>query len=172
MKREELPGHPRARMTSAPTPLEPLDRLTVANTGARIWAKRDDMQGLAFGGNKVRQLEYYFGAAQAEGADAVLITGAIQSNFCRLTAAFAARLGMECHIQLEERVPSNYPLYRDGGNVLLDRLMGATLHSFPAGEDEAGADRALEEIADGLRRLRPRPGAPAYGGIGVHPLRR
>ena len=168
-----LPDLPRCRMATAQTPLEPLDRLTAANTGARLWAKRDDMQGLAFGGNKVRQLEYYFGAARAAGADSVLITGAVQSNFCRLTAAYAARLGMECHIQLEERVPSNDPLYRESGNVLLDRLMGAVLHSYGAGEDEAGADRALEEIASGLRTegrtpyvIHLAPGHPPLGALG------
>ena len=164
---------PRCRLSQTATPLEPLDRLSVANTGARIWVKRDDMQGLAFGGNKVRQLEYYFGAAQAAGADTVLITGAVQSNFCRLTAAYAARLGMECHIQLEERVPSNDPLYRGSGNVLLDRLMGAHLHSYAAGEDETGADRALEQIAEDLRAkgrvpyvIHLAPGHPPLGALG------
>ncbi len=164
---------PRCRVATIETPLEPLDRLTSVNTGARLWAKRDDMQGLALGGNKVRQLEYYFGEAQAEGADTVLITGAVQSNFCRLTAAYAARLGMECHLQLEERVASNDPLYRTGGNVLLDRLMGAHLHSFSVGEDEEGADRALEDLADKLRDDGKNPyvihlsgGHPPLGALG------
>ena len=142
---------PRVRLVRGETPLERLDHLSRVNTGAMLWAKRDDMQGLAMGGNKVRQLEYYFGAAQAEGADTVLITGAVQSNFCRLTAAFAAKLGWECHIQQEERVATNDPLYRESGNVLLERMMGAHLHSYPYGEDEAGADANLETIADGLR---------------------
>lgn len=164
---------PRAGLAGAPTTLEPLDRLTASNTGARLWAKRDDLQGLAFGGNKVRQLDYYFGAALAEGADTVLITGAVQSNFCRLCAAFAAKLGLDCHLQLEERVPKNDPLYRDSGNVLIDKLLGATLHSYPAGEDEAGADANLETIADGLRAEGKKPyvihlaaGHPPLGALG------
>lgn len=172
-----MPGRlselPRCRLAGAETPLEPAYRLSAANTGARLWVKRDDMQGLAFGGNKVRQLEYYFGAAQAAGADTVLITGAVQSNFCRLTAAYAARLGMQCHIQLEERVPSNDPLYRDSGNVLIDRLLGAVLHRYDAGEDESGADRALGEIAIGLRAtgqvpyvIHLAPGHPPLGALG------
>lgn len=168
-----LPDLPRCRLAGAETPLEPADRLSAANTGARLWIKRDDMQGLAFGGNKVRQLEYYFGAAQESGADTVLITGAVQSNFCRLTAAYAARLGMECHIQLEERVASNDPLYRRSGNVLVDRLLGAVLHSYAAGEDEAGADSALEEIAADLRErgrvpyvIHLAPGHPPLGALG------
>ena len=168
-----LQALPRARLSHGPTPFEPLDRLTEANTGARIWAKRDDMQGLAFGGNKVRQLEYYFGQARAEGADTVLITGAVQSNFCRLTAAFAAKLGLECHLQLEERVATNDPLYRESGNVVVDRLLGAHLHSYASGEDEAGADAALETLADDLRNrgrkpyvIHLAPGHPPWGALG------
>lgn len=168
-----LADMPRCRVATVETPLEPMDRLSAANTGARLWVKRDDMQGLAFGGNKVRQLEYYFGAAQAAGADTVLITGAVQSNFCRLTAAYAARLGMECHLQLEERVASNDPLYRESGNVLLDRLMGAHLHSFAVGEDEDAADRALDDLAEDLTAKGRKPyvihlsgGHPPLGALG------
>lgn len=164
---------PRARLHRGVTPLEELAHLSQINTGARIWAKRDDLHGLAFGGNKVRQLEYYFGAAQADGADTVLITGAVQSNFCRLTAAYAAKLGMECHLQLEERVPSNDPLYRESGNVLLDRLMGAHLHPYASGEDEAGADSSLDDLAEQLRQKGRRPyvihlapGHPPLGALG------
>ena len=164
---------PRVRLATGTTPLERLDHLGRVNTGAALWAKRDDMQGLALGGNKVRQLEYYFGAAEAEGADTVLITGAVQSNFCRLTAAYAAKLGWECHIQHEERVPSNDPLYRESGNVLLERMMGAVLHSYPHGEDEAGADAQLDELANGLRArgrkpyvIHLAPGHPPLGALG------
>lgn len=167
-----LDSLPRAGL-SRETPLEPLANLSARNQGAPIWAKRDDVQGLAFGGNKVRQLDYYFGAALAEGADTVLITGAVQSNFCRLCAAFAAKLGMECHLQLEERVAKNDPFYRESGNVLIDRLLGAHLHSYPHGEDEAGADANLEAIADDLRAKGRKPyvihlaaGHPPLGALG------
>ncbi|MEM6933701.1 MAG: D-cysteine desulfhydrase family protein [Pseudomonadota bacterium] len=168
-----LDAFPTVDFGAEPTPLEPLDRLTLANAGARLWAKRDDMQGLALGGNKVRQLAFYFGAAKTEGADTVLITGAVQSNYCRLAAAYAAKLGMECHIQQEERVPKSDPLYKESGNVLLERLLGATLHSFPAGEDEEGADNKLEEIAADLRAvgkspyvIHLAPGHPPLGALG------
>jgi 1-aminocyclopropane-1-carboxylate deaminase/D-cysteine desulfhydrase-like pyridoxal-dependent ACC family enzyme len=66
-----------------------------AELGIDLWVKRDDCTGIGFGGNKVRQLEYYFGAAQVVAADTVLITGAIQSNFMRTAAAMARRLGLE-----------------------------------------------------------------------------
>ena len=87
----------------------------------------------------------------------MLITGAVQSNFVRTAAAMARRLGLDIHIQLEERVPDKGDLYRENGNVLLDRLFGATLHSYPEGEDEASADRAVGEIAEALRAEGRRP---------------
>lgn len=145
-----LAKFPRVSVTHSPTPLEPLSNLS-ADLGASIFVKRDDCTGFAFGGNKVRQLEFYIGAAIDEGADTVLITGAIQSNFVRTAAAMARRFGMECHIQLEERVDGAGDLYRTNGNVLLDRLLGATIHTFPVGEDESGADESIYRIADGLR---------------------
>ena len=158
--------------SSDPTPLEFLPNLTAAS-GANIYVKRDDSHALAFGGNKVRQLEYYFGAAQEAGADTVLITGAVQSNFCRLTAAFAAKLGMECHIQMEERVPKDDPIYRQSGNVLIEEMLGAHLHSYPHGEDEAGADARLEELAAECRKagrtpyvIHLAPGHPPLGALG------
>ncbi|MEM8698287.1 MAG: D-cysteine desulfhydrase family protein [Pseudomonadota bacterium] len=163
----------KAGLCPGPTPFERLCRLAKTNSGATLWAKRDDMQGLAFGGNKARQLEYYFGEALDQGADTILITGAVQSNFCRLANAFAAKLGMECHIQQEERVAKDDPLYRQSGNVLVERLLGAHVHSYPHGEDEAGADRRLEEIAAGLRArgskpyvIHLAPGHPPLGALG------
>jgi D-cysteine desulfhydrase/L-cysteate sulfo-lyase len=139
-----------------PTPLEPLPRLG-AELGVDLWVKRDDLTGIAFGGNKIRQLNFYIGQARAEGADTLLITGAVQSNFVRSTAAMAAALGMSCHVQLEERVKDVDALHRSNGNALLDQLFGARLHSYPQGEDEAGADAALQALADDLRARGARP---------------
>ncbi len=142
---------PRVHLGHAPTPIDEMANLARAFDGLTLYVKRDDCTGLAIGGNKVRQLEFYMGEAQAQGADTILITGARQSNFVRLAAAAARVLGMDCHIQLEERVPRDDPLYRESGNVLLDRLLGATLHTYPQGEDEAGADKQLETLADDLK---------------------
>lgn len=168
-----LDALPRAVLAPGPTPLERLANLERAISGPRLFAKRDDAQGLAFGGNKVRQLEFYFGEALAQSADTVLITGAVQSNFCRLCAAFAAKLGLECHVQLEERMAQNNPLYRASGNVLIERLLGAVLHSYPSGEDEAGADARLDQIAADLRAhgrspyvIHLAPGHPPLGALG------
>jgi len=145
-----LEEFPRVTFAHTPTPIEEMKNLSRRVGGARLFVKRDDCTGLAFGGNKVRQLEYYFGEALARSADTVLITGAVQSNFVRVAAAAARKSGLECHVQLEERVSDVDPIYRSSGNVLLDRLLGATISSYPEGEDEAGADRRLSEIADEL----------------------
>ena len=163
---------PRIRLGHAPTPLDAAPNLGTA-LGIELWVKRDDCTGLALGGNKVRQLEFYLGEARARGADTVLITGAVQSNFVRLAAAGARQLGMDIHIQLEERVDDAGALYRASGNVLLDRLLGATLHSFPAGEDERAADAALERLARSLAGSGRKPYVihlgvdhPPLGGLG------
>ena len=88
-----LSRFPRADlMGSQPTPLERLNRLS-DQLGIDLWLKRDDLSLLGFGGNKIRQLEFYLGDALDKGADTILITGAVQSNFVRSTAAAAARCG-------------------------------------------------------------------------------
>ncbi len=151
-----LDKFPRVRLGHAPTPLDPAPALG-GELGIELHIKRDDCTGLAFGGNKVRQLEFYVGAAVAEGADTLLITGAVQSNFVRLAAAAARTQGMDIHIQLEERVPDVDESYRASGNVLLDKLLGAHLTSFPVGEDESAADAALEARASELAESGRRP---------------
>ena len=123
---------PRAWLGHAPTPIDPTPNLGAA-LGIDLWIKRDDCTGLAFGGNKVRQIEFHFGEAEAQGADTVLVTGAVQSNLVRIAAAAARRLGMEAHIQLEDRVADGGETYRTSGNLLLDRLLGATLRWATAG---------------------------------------
>jgi D-cysteine desulfhydrase family pyridoxal phosphate-dependent enzyme len=146
-----LEAFPRAHLCSLPTPLEDMPRLAAATGAGRLLIKRDDCASLAMGGNKERELEFYLGEALDRHCDTILITGAVQSNFVRLAAAAAAKLGLDCHIQLEERVANVDDLYRDSGNVLLDQLLGAVIHAYPHGEDEAGADRNLGVIADSLR---------------------
>ena len=137
---------PRANLSHLPTPLERLDNIS-AEFGTNVWFKRDDCTGLAFGGNKSRQLEFYVGQALAEGADTLLTTGAVQSNHVRMTVAAARKVGLEVEVQLEHRVDRDQPEYHNSGNPYLVRLMGAKIRHYPVGEDEHGADRALEERA-------------------------
>lgn len=160
---QALASFPLVKMAHLPTAIEEMPNLGAA-LDLDLWVKRDDCTGLAFGGNKVRQLEYYFGEAVTQNADVILITGAIQSNYVRTAAAFARRMGMGCHIQLEERVPNTNEQYNNNGNVLLDQLLGATLHSYPDGEDEAGADAEVKNISDGLRSEGKTPYVIPLGG--------
>lgn len=164
---------PRLRLAHAPTPLEHMPNLSAALGGPALYVKRDDCTGLATGGNKARQLEYYMGQAHAADADTIVITGAVQSNFVRQAAAAARKYGMDCHVQLENRVPHNDATYMGSGNVLLDHLLGATIHHFAEGEDEAAADANLDVIAAELTTQGKRPYVihlgldhPPWGGLG------
>lgn len=148
---------PQVALAHKPTPIEEMKNLSILIGNIKLYVKRDDCTGLAFGGNKVRQLEFYLGEAAMQSADTILITGAVQSNFGRLAAAAASKLGMECHIQLEDRVPDVDDIYKNSGNVLLNRMLGANLYYYDKGEDEVGADRRLREIAQRLKDQGRRP---------------
>jgi D-cysteine desulfhydrase family pyridoxal phosphate-dependent enzyme len=151
-----LAAFPRAELVTSQTPIEHLSRLS-DHLGIDLWIKRDDLTGLGFGGNKIRQLEYYIGAALAEQADVVLITGAVQSNYVRAAAAAAAKFGLEAVLQLEERVPGMGSDYYRSGNVFLADLLGAEHIHYGEGENETGADDALRARAEQLRAEGRRP---------------
>ncbi|NNU81983.1 D-cysteine desulfhydrase [Halovulum dunhuangense] len=159
--RRKLEHFPRVSLAHLPTPLEPMDRLSAHLGGPRIWVKRDDCTGLSGGGNKTRKLEYLMADAQAQGADCVITQGATQSNHARQTAAAAARLGLGCHILLEDRTGYTDPDYTDNGNVLLDRIHGATVDRRPGGADMAAE---METLADTLRAKGRRPYVIPGGG--------
>ena len=143
-----LARFPRRFIAHLPTPLERLDRLTAELNGPEIWIKRDDCTGLSTGGNKTRKLEFLMAEAELQGAEMVMTQGATQSNHARQTAAFAAKMGLACHILLEDRTGSNNPNYNHNGNVLLDHLHGATTEKRPGGGD---MNAELEKLADQLR---------------------
>ena len=157
----KLARFPRVRLTQAPTPLEPMPALSRLLGGPKLWIKRDDCTGLATGGNKTRKLEYLIGEALALQADVVITQGATQSNHARQTAAAAARVGLGCEILLEDRTGSREADYRISGNVLLDRLFGATLQHRPGGTD---MDAAMAARADELRSQGRRPYVIPGGG--------
>ncbi|MGB3555543.1 MAG: D-cysteine desulfhydrase [Jannaschia sp.] len=143
-----LARFPRRFLAHLPTPLERLDRLTAELGGPEIWIKRDDCTGLSTGGNKTRKLEFLMAEAELQGADMVMTQGATQSNHARQTAAFAAKMGMGCHILLEDRTGSNEANYNENGNVLLDHLHGATTEKRPGGGD---MNAEMEKVADRMR---------------------
>src|SRR4030081_1265327 len=114
-------------LTFGPTPIEKLDRLG-AHLGGKVelYAKREDCNsGLAFGGNKLRKLEYIVPDAIASNADTLVSIGGVQSNHTRMVAAVAAKIGMKCRLGQERWGPHENAGYERGGNILLTRLMGA-----------------------------------------------
>ena len=140
---------PREPLGFLPTPLHPLPRLSAHLGGPQLWIKRDDLTGFALGGNKVRKLEFYLGAARADGADVLLTTGGHQSNHARITAAAAARAGLDCVLVLSGGTPASYT-----GNLALDRLFGAEVRFVATREERAPT---LQALAEELRRAGRRP---------------
>lgn len=148
--------HPRASLATLPTPLHPLARLTEKLGGPELWIKRDDLTGLAGGGNKTRKLEFFVGDALAVGADTLVTVGAIQSNHTRQTAAAAARVGLGCALLHNAWTPDAGAHYRRTGNVLLSALLGAELFA-DATERPLGDAGELETLAEELRARGGRP---------------
>jgi 1-aminocyclopropane-1-carboxylate deaminase len=151
-----------------PSPIHPLPRLS-QELGVEVWAKRDDIaSGLAFGGNKVRKLEWLAAEAVAQGCDTLVSIGNIQSNHTRQVAAVAAVLGMRCRLVQEEWTRWDDPVYDKVGNILLSRLMGA--ETIMEGEGYSTVVKETWEHAlDQVRRDGGKPYAiPA--GASDHPL--
>jgi D-cysteine desulfhydrase family pyridoxal phosphate-dependent enzyme len=154
-------GVARVRLAQLPTPLEPMDRFSEWLGGPRVLVKRDDLTGLALGGNKARKLEFLCGEAQGQGCDVLVTGGGAQSNHARMTAAAANRLGFDCHLAVGGKEPGLY-----SGNLLLDRVLGATLH-FTGADSYYDVESAIKEVAAQLAADGRRPFAMPIGGASV-----
>jgi len=150
--RDRIATIPRARLASLPTPLEHCARLSKALGGPEIFIKRDDLTGLAFGGNKTRQLEFLFAQILKGHPDTVIAGAYTQSNWCRQITAAAAKLGIKAHLVLIHGVKGPVPQ----GNLLLDRLMGAEVKIVKL-EDMHDLRPLLEAEAEMLRTAGRRP---------------
>ncbi|OLL28094.1 D-cysteine desulfhydrase [Burkholderia sp. SRS-W-2-2016] len=144
----DLSKFPRHVLLEGPTPIQHLPRLSARLGGADIYVKREDLTGIGGGGNKLRKLEFLIGEALARGADTIITVGARQSNHARLTAAAAARVGLQCELVLTRTVPRSDHDYLENGNVLLDALFDARVHDLPG---SANALQFAEQRADELR---------------------
>jgi 1-aminocyclopropane-1-carboxylate deaminase len=164
-----LADYPRANLRFGPSPLQPLDRLTAHLGGATVWAKREDVNsGLAFGGNKVRKLEYLLADALEQGCDTLVSIGGVQSNHTRQVAAVAAHAGLGCVLVQEHWVDWPDVVYDRVGNILMSRLLGAEVRLDPAGFSISFRDSWKQALADvEARGGRPYP-IPA--GASDHPL--
>lgn len=146
---------PRVKIACLPTPLEPLPRLSTMLGGPSLYVKRDDMTGLAMGGNKTRKLEFLIAEAQANGAKTLLTAGAVQSNHCRQTAAAAARFGFRCILILTGDAPTIKE-----ANTLLDSLLGAEI----VWTVKEKRDEVLQETFNSCWENGQRPYLIPYGG--------
>jgi D-cysteine desulfhydrase len=144
---------PRRRYTGSPTPIQHLARLSAALNGPEIYIKRDDLLGLAAGGNKTRKLEFVVAEALAQGADTLITGASVQSNHCRLTLAAAACEGLKCRLVLEERIPNSYKPKATGNNLLFHVLGVEKIKVVPGGTDMDAAMKAMaaEVTAEGRK---------------------
>jgi D-cysteine desulfhydrase family pyridoxal phosphate-dependent enzyme len=146
----------RLNFAHLPTPVEALPRLSQALGGPRLLIKRDDLTGLAFGGNKTRKLEFLVAEARDQGAQTLISGGALQSNHCRQTAAAAARFGFNCILVLTGEEPK-----QPSANLLLDSLFGAEIVNVA---NRKHRDRILQETFDRAAREGMKPYLVPYGG--------
>ncbi len=155
---------PRFALLDGPSPLAPLRRFSSAlGGGAEVWIKREDLLPLAFGGNKLRNLEFLVGAALADGADTLVTSGRRWSNHCRLTAAAGAKAGLDVHLVL---TGPPRPAGAEGPSQVLDELLGATVH-VTAGEDRSERAALVGQVAADLRAQGRRPFLIDVGGTGA-----
>src|SRR3712207_1932965 len=169
-----LDDFPRYPLTFGPSPVHRLPRLTAHLGGADVWAKREDVSsGLAYGGNKLRKLEYIVPDILASGADTLVSIGGVQSNHTRQVAAVAAHLGLRARLVQEKWVPWDDPVNDRVGNILLSRMMGADVRLDPSGFDigiRKSWEDALREVEEAGGTPYPIPaGASEHrlGGVGV-----
>ena len=146
---------PRYRLAQLPTPVELLPALSRELAGPQLLIKRDDLTGLALGGNKTRKLEFLVGQALEQGADTLITVGGAQSNHCRQTAAAAAKAGLKCDLILNGNKPKT-----PNGNLLLNRLFGATEHWI----DRSQRAAKLESLSAELQAKGRRPYPITVGG--------
>ena len=150
----------RNRLARLPTPLQPLHRASDRwGRGHRLWIKRDDLTGCTLTGNKVRKLEFITAHAQDKGYDTLITCGGIQSNHCRATALAGAELGLSVHLLLRGE-----PCGEDSGNLLLDRLAGATLSCYPARQYVSEIDALFQQWVDHYAGMGRRALAVPTGG--------
>jgi len=169
-----LESFERYPLTFGPTPIEKLPRLSAhLGNNVELYAKREDCNsGLAFGGNKVRKLEYIIPDAIASGADTLVTIGGVQSNHTRQVAAVAAKIGMKCRLVQESWVPFQDAVYDRVGNILMSRVLGAEIELVDEGFDigiRESWERALEDVKDQGGTPYPIPAGASvhkYGGLG------
>jgi D-cysteine desulfhydrase len=146
---------PRFHLAEFPTPIHYLESFSKACNGPSVYMKRDDITSLGLGGNKTRKLEFLIGEALMQDKDTLVTAGGLQSNHCRLTAAAARKSGLDCHLVLNGKKQE-----RPNGNLLLDKIFGATIHYC----DKKDRDVRLTQVAEALSATGKKPYVIPVGG--------
>lgn len=160
---------PSIKLAQTPTPIQYLEKWSRKLGGPKIWIKRDDLTGIGLTGNKVRKLEVIVADALKQGADTLITCGGAQSNHARTTAIVAAQLGLRCHLVL--RQAQQAPLM---ANLLLDRIVGATVHSVTYNEYASNIDQIMKDLAKYLQEegakpyIIPEGASSALGAMGYY----
>lgn len=150
-----LAKFPRRGYVTEPTPLEALPNFSKAlGADINIYIKRDDLLPGTAGGNKTRKLDFSMADAINQGADTIITCGAVQSNHCRLTLAWAVKEGLDCHLVLEERVKDSYNPEASGNNFLFQLLGVKSVTVVPGGSNMLGE---MEKLAEKLRAEGKKP---------------
>lgn len=134
---QTIDSFPQIDLLEKPTSIQPLNNLNKLLNGVEIYVKREDIQTLGLGGNKLRKLEYLIADAKEKGADVLIASGGVQSNNTRLTAAAAAKYGIDCEIVLTQAVSKTDEDYLENGNILLEKILGVKTHMLAKGEKAA-----------------------------------
>lgn len=154
---------PQIKLTATPTPIEKMERLSRDFKGIEVYIKRDDLTGLAFGGNKARKLEFLFGEGKKRGCQTVITQGGEQSNHARMTAAAAAKMGWEAILVLQGNPPSQFQ-----GNVFLDELLGARIIWTEGEKRSEIVKREMERLEEQGKKVLniPTGGSTPLGSLG------
>jgi D-cysteine desulfhydrase len=159
----DLSAFPRVALGSWPTPLDDAPRLAAALGSPPVLIKRDDVNGLGAGGNKLRKLEFLLGQAIEDGADTIITFGALQTNHGRQTAAACAKLGLRCELVLTAKVPMKGDAYEKSGNVVLDHMFGANVHVCADADETV---KAYEKVNHDKAVTLPVGGSNGLGTLG------
>jgi len=164
IKKVKFEGVERLTLSHLPTPLEYASRLTQALGGPEIWIKRDDLTGLALGGNKLRKLDFFMADALRQDADCIVTMGPLQSNHVRLTAAASRACGLDCYAVLLGDPPQSAK-----GNFLLDQMLGLNCIHVSGSMNQVPFDfveRKIQETRTQLEKEGRKPYLVPTGGIG------
>lgn len=159
-----IPFPTRLQLAQTPTPLLHLRRIS-AELGVNLWVKRDDLTGCALSGNKVRKLEFTLAEALGQGCDTIITCGGLQSNHCRATALLGAQLGLKVVLVLRGEPEGDVD-----GNLLLDYLAGAEVHTYPVREYAHNLPQLLRQTAEAQHNAGRKPFVIPTGasdGIGI-----